>query len=249
MARPRKARNGLLGWPGYAFVPAGALAEFGAATDRDEIVKYSPTGQAEIERWPVAVILKNLAFFAANFLWLKNFKESERGRSTATMTEIGQWIALTRAMAASFPYGGTVGQEMRALADRVERLQSTPTRYSNSPPRGRSEELQYRFNLTLWAMNEVRKAARLSPIMFWQEQVGALAAAALPADRLDVFDYKAIEKRIKRFAQKLKPGSQPELMATALLDATIHGPMLADGARRHPKPPAVSPTNQTRRLV
>jgi hypothetical protein len=178
------------------------------------------------EQWSVDLVLLNLAGMAAE-LYLAKADALEQKQ--ATVDDVIAWIALTRSIAARFPYGGPYADEMRRIADRIEHIQGWAAAHFKTPPRGRTEETESRFNCVLWGMDELRKAARLSPDDFWQKQIGRLFQSDEVGPNLE---QDAIERRVARFRKNIQDGADVEVMREVLLDATVHGALLADGSIR-----------------
>jgi hypothetical protein len=180
----------------------------------------------EDEIWPVRIVLRNLAYLAANV--------RTENPTNASVEELRSWARATRALANRFPYGGSSQREMVAIANDVEHLSTWPTRHSLKPPRGKDSE--YRFNVIVWGMDTVRRAARISPRDFWESHLGKM----LPSKGGSLTSEQAMEKRLARFKGNLRHSEEAATMGDILAAASEYGPFLPTGELR----PSLNPPHR-----
>jgi hypothetical protein len=190
-----------------------------------------------VDAWPLDSVFKNLLG-----LLVDRRLSAELTRRFASATALRDWINSTREVADTLPFGGpSLREHMRAVAERVERVQGWPSRFLRTPPRGKVGDEAFRQDAILWVLESLRRAVNESE----QKAHGGNAPFQLSSagffdtlrrdaavETREAFEDDRIRERLEAFQANLREGSAADLMFEVLNDALRHGPYLPDGSLR-----------------
>jgi hypothetical protein len=176
--------------------------------------------------WPIEAVAKNWVATTATF-WAQLKQTSRRRRQRRVRDQrLGDWLTLTRSIAADFEHSPNHRDAMIALADAVEADQCQerdlePKRADHSPRR----VLETQFNAMLWAAAELRNAATAAGLP-WN---GADWHRALFRDEREYGEGQkvAFAARVRRFDRKITSNRREPLVAEVLEAILSHGPFLS----------------------
>jgi hypothetical protein len=191
-----------------------------------------------VEGWPLEMVFKNLLALVID----RRLHLVEAPRRVASAAVLREWINRTRSLADTLPFGGpALRDHLRAVAERVERLQGWPSRFLRTPPRGKVGDEAFRQNAILWALEELRRAVNDSEqaahggnASFQIRSAGffdGLWRDLFPETQAG-FEEDRVRKRLDGFRANLAAGSELDLMFEVLHDALTHGPFFPDGTLR-----------------
>jgi hypothetical protein len=191
-----------------------------------------------VETWPLDIVFKNLMSLVID----RRLNTERTPRRFASASALREWINLTRSLGDSLPFGGpSLRDHMRAVAERLERIQGWPSRFLKVPPRDKVGDEAFRQNAILWALEELRRTVNDSeqavhggaaPFQLRTSHFFEMLWRDLAPETQAKFEEDRVRKRLDEFRASLAPNIALELMFEVLHEALTHGPLRADGSRR-----------------
>lgn len=225
------------GWRPFAILPSG-IAE--GEPRLAELANYDESRIGAVplirESWPARVVAINLAW---NAVYWGNTKPKTRRRTIGD--DMRRWIAQTRGLADRLPYGGSLAQEMRSVAERLQRHLDWRTEHFQHPPReiGTKRDSEHRCSLNLWALDRfVRALAKADPALnlrvttIWRDLLPDEPKKLRTPIPASWRNYEQAQRRVKRIEADLKPGAANALMADILRQTLANAHFGPDGKPR-----------------
>lgn len=129
-----------------------------------------------------------------------------------SIAALDAWIQATRKVAAGVDFDDDIALMMREAADSVDVVLKRPAQFFARPPRDARRLSELYFSADLWAIDRLGTALKNVPGLRVKKET--LFTAILGHAAKD--QQAAIEQRVFRLAEKIRPGKSDPLMAAIL---------------------------------
>jgi len=156
--------------------------------------------------WPLEEFLEK---WQRRLLLLRTRASTSQRTSIA---ELDAWIRATRKLAAGVDFDDHIGLAMREAADSVDIVLKRPAQFFARPPRDARRLSELYFSADLWAVDRLRTALKKVPgLLFSKEKFFTALLGETANDQ-----QAALEQRVWRLHEKIRPGQADPLMAAIL---------------------------------